>query len=188
MSTVSEGQDRSRRGQREERTEKQRDFRRGNGTKVREKGQRGGGKCCLNEGTEAPQGPGGWTYEKWRCWNKWSRPLLVTHREAAFGGPGGAQILSPEWDKCPTLGTTEYVTDQGSGPPQAIEIDQRPDKKFRQGFTGAPAAAARSENKQQVPLLALPRAEGRACSLCGVRVGVCPGVGWRGGLGVLPTR
>ena len=35
---------------------------------------------------------------------------------------------------------------------QPIEIDQRPDKKFKQGFIGTPAAAGGS--KQQVPLLA----------------------------------
>ena len=40
------------------------------------------------------------------------------------------------------------------GLPQSIEIDYRLDKKFRQGFIGAPAAAVRSENKQQVPLIA----------------------------------
>ena len=37
--------------------------------------------------------------------------------------------------------------DQGSWPPQSIEIDQRPDKKFRQGFIGAPATAGGRENK-----------------------------------------
>ena len=40
------------------------------------------------------------------------------------------------------------------GLPQSIETDQRPDKKFRPAFNKAPAAAAGSENKQQVPLLA----------------------------------
>ena len=38
--------------------------------------------------------------------------------------------------------------------PQSIRIDQRPGKKYRQGFIGAPAAAAGNKNKQQVPLLA----------------------------------
>ena len=33
------------------------------------------------------------------------------------------------------------------GLPQSIEIFKRPDKKFRQGFIGAPAAVRRSENK-----------------------------------------
>ena len=33
------------------------------------------------------------------------------------------------------------------GHPQSIEIDKKPDKKFRQGFIGAPAAAPGSENK-----------------------------------------
>jgi len=35
---------------------------------------------------------------------------------------------------------------------QSIEPDQRPDKKFRQDFIGAPPAAGESENK--IPLLA----------------------------------
>ena len=51
------------------------------------------------------------------------------------------------------------------GLPQSIEIDKRPDKKFRQGFTGAPA----------------PQAGAQAGSLYGVRVGMCPRVrpeGW----------
>ena len=30
---------------------------------------------------------------------------------------------------------------------QSIEIDQRPNKKFRKGFVRAPAAAERRENK-----------------------------------------
>ena len=51
---------------------------------------------------------------------------------------------------------------------------------FRQGFTGASAAAAGSKNKQHIPLLAYSKM-GRACSLYGVRAGVCPGMrpeGW----------
>ena len=42
------------------------------------------------------------------------------------------------------IGASEFgtglVTDQGPWLFQSIEIDQRPDKKLRQGFTGAPAA------------------------------------------------
>ena len=44
--------------------------------------------------------------------------------------------------------------------PQSIEIGLRPDKKFRQGFTGAPAAAGGREDKQQLPLLACSLREG----------------------------
>ena len=33
------------------------------------------------------------------------------------------------------------------GLPQSIDVNQRPVKKFRQGFIGAPAAAGGSENK-----------------------------------------
>ena len=72
------------------------------------------------------------------------------------------------------------------GSPQSIEIDQRADEKFRRGFIGAPAAAAWSENRQQVPLLARSlRGEWdgwRAGSLHGVRVGVCPELGLEGWL------
>ena len=31
--------------------------------------------------------------------------------------------------------------------PSPVEVDKRPDEKFRQGFTGPPAAAVGSENK-----------------------------------------
>ena len=47
----------------------------------------------------------------------------------------------------------QSVTDQGSGLPQSIEIDWRPDKKFRQGFTGAPATAGETKNKQKIASL-----------------------------------
>ena len=48
-------------------------------------------------------------------------------------------------------------------------------------------AAGGSKNKQQVLLLsASPVGEGQTCSLYGVKVGVCPGVGQKGGFGVLP--
>ena len=40
--------------------------------------------------------------------------------------------------------------------PQSVEVEQRPDKKFRQGFTGSPAAGGGAENKYQVLLLAHP--------------------------------
>ena len=60
------------------------------------------------------------------------------------------------------------------GPPSSIEIDQRPDKKFRQGFIGVPATAGMGggENKQQVSLLAspLPLLRGQqTCFLYGVK-------------------
>ena len=43
--------------------------------------------------------------------------------------------------------TGKVVTEPGSCTLQPIQIDNRPDEKFRQGFTGAPATAKRSENK-----------------------------------------
>ena len=64
---------------------------------------------------------------------------------------------------------------------QTMETDQRPDKKLRQGFTGAPAAPGRRENKQQFPLLPHSLSWGQACSLHGMSVGLCRGVrleGW----------
>ena len=39
------------------------------------------------------------------------------------------------------------------GLPQSIEIDQRPDKKFRQGSIGSCDAVGSSENKKWMPLL-----------------------------------
>ena len=39
------------------------------------------------------------------------------------------------------IDTKKIVTDQGSWPPESIEIDKRPDKKFRQGFIGVPVIA-----------------------------------------------
>ena len=65
--------------------------------------------------------------------------------------------------------------------PQSVETDQRPDKKFRQGSTGAPAAAGGGENKHQVLLLAQSLSGERADPLPGVSVGVYQGVrpeGW----------
>ena len=70
-------------------------------------------------------------------------------------------------------------TDSILGLPQSIEIDKRPDKKFRQGFIGAPAAAGQSENDR---FPCSPPKAGRAASSYAARVGLCPGVGpegWR---------
>ena len=50
--------------------------------------------------------------------------------------------------------------------PQSMAIDQRPDRKFRQGFSGTPEYQRGMENEQQIPFC--------ACSLHGV----CPRVGW----------
>ena len=73
------------------------------------------------------------------------------------------------------------------GFPQLIEIDQKRDKKSRQGFTRASAAVEGSKNKQQVLLLTIsPKGEGQTCSLYGVKVGMCPGAGQKGDFGVLP--
>ena len=49
---------------------------------------------------------------------------------------------------------------------------------------GIPAAAVGSENNKFFARLVPAR--GPACSLCGMRVGVCPGVRLEGALGVLP--
>ena len=57
-----------------------------------------------------------------------------------------------------------------------MEIEKRPDKRFRQGFTGAPAAAKESENKKQFPLLAPWYGLG-AGSIDGGRVGTGSEVG-----------
>ena len=46
------------------------------------------------------------------------------------------------------------------GLPQSTEIDQKPDKKFRQSFTGA-LAATREIKKKQVSLVRLLHKAGR---------------------------
>ena len=59
------------------------------------------------------------------------------------------------------------------GLPQSIQINQRPDKKFRQGFMGVTAPAEGSENKKQVLVFA-PKS-GRAHALHGLKAGVSRG-------------
>lgn len=60
--------------------------------------------------------------------------------------------------------------------------------KLRQGFSGAPAAAAGSENGQQVPWLACSPRRGQACFfLMLMRVGCVQGVSQKGNLDGLPT-
>ena len=66
------------------------------------------------------------------------------------------------------------------GLPQSIEIDQRPDKKFSQGFIGASTATEGSKNKEQFPLLICSPRWGRAGSLHKVRVWAGPGAGLEG--------
>ena len=58
----------------------------------------------------------------------------------------------------------------------SIEIAKRTDEKFMQGFTGTPAAAGESENKQQMLLdlrgeLVPERSEGRRDRWVGQEVG-----------------
>ena len=63
--------------------------------------------------------------------------LRVTHKFK----PSSLQAWSSSLTSCPG------VTNLGSWTLQAIEIDKRPDKKFRQGFIGTGAAARGNENK-----------------------------------------
>ena len=54
---------------------------------------------CMNEGTEAPRGQKG---RLTKCGDEVRfRRSLVTHGEAAFSGPRGAQILSREEGEVP---------------------------------------------------------------------------------------
>ena len=68
------------------------------------------------------------------------------------------------------------------GLPQSTEIDQRPDKKFRQGFTGAPVAPGGVRTNNRFPGVLPEGGRGGACSVHGMRVGMCPGVGPEGWL------
>ena len=63
------------------------------------------------------------------------------------------------------------------GLPQSIEIDQKLDRKFRQGYTGAPAAVMVGRKEQEVSrfLCSLPEV-GQVASFFERRVGVCPEV------------
>ena len=64
--------------------------------------------------------------------------------------------------------------------PQSIEIDYRPDNKFRQGFIGAPVPAAGGMGNNRF-LCLLPKLGSASSSLYRVRVGMCPGIrleGW----------
>lgn len=64
----------------------------------------------------------------------------------------------------------------------SVEIDERPDEEFRQGFTGTHAVARGSENEKQVPLLA---PGGRQAGSLNEAVAIS-GSGWRAGLGGPP--
>ena len=56
---------------------------------------------------------------------------------------GGITITGPLFN--PT--TVELIPTGVLGFPQSIETDKRPDKKFRQGFTEAPATVEGNKNK-----------------------------------------
>ena len=73
------------------------------------------------------------------------------------------------------------------GLPQSMEIDQRPDKKSRRGFTGAPTPLAGVGTTNQVPLPASFLRRGQAGSLHGLSIGACPGVRPEGVFSCLPT-
>ena len=66
-----------------------------------------------------------------------------------------------------------------------MEIDKRPDKKFRQGFTEAPATVEGNKNKWQIPLLGPHGSELVPFIQWGK--GRVQGLGWTGGLGGLLT-
>ena len=74
--------------------------------------------------------------------------------------PGILRITVPESALQMCMSCCHYpnnagVTNWALGRPQIMEIDERPDKKFRQDFIGAPAVAAGIKSKHQGPLLAL---------------------------------
>ena len=75
----------------------------------------------------------------------------------------------------------ELISTKVLGFPQAIEIDKKPDKKFRQDSFMVPAATAGNKNKQQFPLLT-PQGGGWAGSSYGARIEMCSGVRLEGGL------
>lgn len=62
----------------------------------------------------------------------------------------------------------------------SVEINKRPDTKFRQGFIGTSVAAGGSENKLNVPLLLPWGSKDGTWSLLGVGPQVRPGACWGG--------
>ena len=82
--------------------------------------------------------------------------------------------------------TVHTVTNQGSWPSPINRNWSEVRQKIQVRLYWGPWCTVGSQNKQQVCLLAL-RWGGRACSLHGVRVGVCPGVRPEGSLGGLHT-
>ena len=62
------------------------------------------------------------------------------------------------------------------GLPQSIEIDYRPDKKFREGFIVAPDAVGAARTGNRFPCLITSRS-GARLFLIGVRIEMCPWVG-----------
>ena len=80
--------------------------------------------------TKQIQGPGkGWHEDK-----------HLEHREG--GGRIRRRVLTEE---CAEL--EWYVPHQSSWNPKSIDIDKRPDRKFRQGFIGALGASGRESNR-----------------------------------------
>ena len=86
-----------------------------------------------------------------------------------------------------SLGSSDtVVTDQDSWPPWSIEIDQRPDKKFRQGFLGVPAAAVGEEEQKASSFVHSPR-RGELIPYMGWGWECVQRSGWRGDFGDLPA-
>ena len=68
---------------------------------------------------------------------------------------------------CFTQAHTTRVTIQGSWLPLSIEIDKRPDKKFRQVFIGAPAAQREPRMDHRSPRLLSPHGGGKLVLMWG---------------------
>lgn len=77
---------------------------------------------------------------KW-CWDKDHIQLnLVIPYSEERQETSPTQELSKRQSGCHERKNSITVTDQGSWPPPSIEIDQRPEKKFGQSFTGGNTA------------------------------------------------
>ena len=79
--------------------------------------------------------------------------------------------------QCSAAFALEVLQTRVLGLPQSIEIDSRPDEKFRQGFMGALLQQRGERTNIRFPGLLARSLRQRACSFYGVRVGVRPGVG-----------
>ena len=121
---------------------------------------RGNGNPLQYSWLESPMDRGAWwatghrAAKNWTWLSNWAHVHTHSHTHVSH-------VKGQYWSLYEIGRPEGFVTLQSSSPP-AIEIDQRPGKKFRQGFIGPPAAAGGVRRSTRVG------------------IGVCPEVGLEG--------